>query len=56
MKVFVHEKGVTLVGKAWEIRQKLTEYQKKFEKVEDWVHFSNQNQPRDILLLDIYKK
>jgi hypothetical protein len=56
MKVYVHDKGVILVGKAWEIRQKLAEYQRKFNKVEDWVHFYHQKQPRDFLLLDIDKK
>jgi hypothetical protein len=38
MKVLVHEKGVILVGKAWEIKQKLIEYQKQFETVKAWVH------------------
>lgn len=37
MKVYVHNKGVILVGKAWEIKQKLIEYQRHFEMVKDWV-------------------
>jgi hypothetical protein len=38
MKVFVHEKGFILVGKAWEIKQKLIEYRKQFETVKAWVN------------------
>jgi hypothetical protein len=37
MKVYVHEKGITLVGKGWEVLQKLKEYRKEFENVSDWV-------------------
>jgi hypothetical protein len=37
MKVYVHEKGVIMVGKAWEIRQKLIEYRKQFETVKAWI-------------------
>lgn len=37
MNIYVHEKGITLTGKAWEIRQKLNEYSKSFELVSDWV-------------------
>jgi hypothetical protein len=39
MKIYVHEKGVVLVGKAWEIREKLKEYSKEFRLVKDWVEF-----------------
>ncbi|MBY0122512.1 Z-ring formation inhibitor MciZ [Bacillus sp. S/N-304-OC-R1] len=37
MKIHVHERGVLLVGKAWEIRQKLKEYSKEYQLVKDWV-------------------
>ncbi|MBS4215779.1 MULTISPECIES: Z-ring formation inhibitor MciZ [Neobacillus] len=37
MKVYVHEKGIILVGKGWEVLQKLKEYRKEFENVSDWV-------------------
>ncbi|WP_160721488.1 Z-ring formation inhibitor MciZ [Bacillus sp. USDA818B3_A] len=37
MKVYIHEDGITLVGKAWEIIQKLKEYQKDYVLVTDWV-------------------
>ncbi|WP_338470163.1 Z-ring formation inhibitor MciZ [Niallia sp. XMNu-256] len=37
MNIYVHEKGVLLTGKAWEIRQKLNEYGKCYEYVADWV-------------------
>ncbi|MCM3766486.1 Z-ring formation inhibitor MciZ [Neobacillus niacini] len=36
MKVYVHEKGIVLVGKGWEVLQKLKEYNRKFETVSDW--------------------
>lgn len=37
MKVYVHEKGIILVGKGWEILQKLKEYNKDYEFVSDWI-------------------
>lgn len=37
MKVYVHEKGIILVGKGWEIVQKLKECNKDFVSVSDWV-------------------
>ncbi|MEH7301405.1 Z-ring formation inhibitor MciZ [Neobacillus drentensis] len=37
MKVYVHEKGIILVGKGWEIVQKLKEYNKEYITVSDWV-------------------
>ncbi|MFD0827698.1 Z-ring formation inhibitor MciZ [Neobacillus sp. M.A.Huq-85] len=37
MKVYVHEKGVILVGKGWEVLQKLKVYNKEFVNVSDWV-------------------
>ncbi|ETI69832.1 Z-ring formation inhibitor MciZ [Neobacillus vireti] len=37
MKVYVHEKGIILVGKGWEILQKLKEYNKDYVFVADWV-------------------
>ncbi|MED1468129.1 Z-ring formation inhibitor MciZ [Bacillus salipaludis] len=37
MKVYVHEKGVLLVGKGWEVLQKLKEYNKDYVYVSDWV-------------------
>jgi hypothetical protein len=46
MKVYVHEKGVILVGKAWEIKQKLIEYRKQFETVEAWVNSSEYKENR----------
>jgi len=38
MKVYVHEKGVILAGKSWEILQKLKEYQKEYETVSNWIN------------------
>ncbi|MEH7120070.1 Z-ring formation inhibitor MciZ [Neobacillus vireti] len=37
MKVCIHEQGITLVGKAWEILEKLKEYNKDYVLVSDWV-------------------
>ncbi|MFJ5715653.1 Z-ring formation inhibitor MciZ [Neobacillus sp. NPDC093127] len=37
MKVYVHEKGIILVGKGWEMLQKLKEYNKDYVFVTDWV-------------------
>jgi hypothetical protein len=37
MKVYVHEKGIILVGKGWEIVQKLKEYNKEYPTVAEWV-------------------
>ncbi|PLR86064.1 Z-ring formation inhibitor MciZ [Bacillus canaveralius] len=37
MKLYVHEKGIVLVGKAWEIKRKLHEYGKQFTLLEEWV-------------------
>jgi hypothetical protein len=37
MKVYVHEKGILLVGKGWEILQKLKEYNKEYSTVSEWV-------------------
>ena len=30
MKVYVHDKGIILVGKGWEVLQKLKEYNKDY--------------------------
>jgi len=37
MKIYVHEKGIMLSGKAWEIKQKLKEYGNHYSLVKDWV-------------------
>ncbi|MEC1623692.1 Z-ring formation inhibitor MciZ [Bacillus mojavensis] len=37
MKVYRMQKGVVLVGKAWEVRAKLKEYGRTFRYVEDWI-------------------
>ncbi|MCP3738650.1 Z-ring formation inhibitor MciZ [Rossellomorea sp. BNER] len=38
MKIILHEKGIILVGKAWEIREKLKQYSQQYEYVADWIH------------------
>ncbi|MEH6906651.1 MULTISPECIES: Z-ring formation inhibitor MciZ [Neobacillus] len=41
MKVYVHEKGIILVGKGWEVLQKLKEYNKDHLTVSEWVNKVN---------------
>lgn len=36
MKIYVKENGVTIVGKAWQIRSALRHYMRHFETVKDW--------------------
>jgi hypothetical protein len=36
MKIYLLDKGVVLVGKAWEVREKLKEYSRKYKTVEQW--------------------
>ena len=37
MKIYVHEKGIVMAGKAWEIKAKLNQARKSFDLVEEWV-------------------
>ena len=37
MKIYVHDKGIVMAGKAWEIRQKLIEYRRQYELVKNWI-------------------
>ncbi|MBN6888341.1 cell division inhibitor MciZ-like protein [Cytobacillus horneckiae] len=37
MKIYIHDKGVILVGKAWQIRAKLKEYQNYYRDIKEWV-------------------
>lgn len=43
MKIIVHEKGIIMAGKAWEIREKLKKYQKDYHFVAEWI---NSNIPK----------
>ncbi|MGJ7919905.1 Z-ring formation inhibitor MciZ [Neobacillus sp. LXY-4] len=36
MKIYVHDKGFVLVGKAWEIKRKIAEYRRRYELMIDW--------------------
>jgi hypothetical protein len=40
MKIYITHNGITLVGKAWEIRAKLKEYSRQFETVQEWIQSS----------------
>ncbi|MCM3586432.1 Z-ring formation inhibitor MciZ [Mesobacillus maritimus] len=46
MKVYVYEHGFIMSGKAWEIRQKLKEYQKDYHSVKEWVNSVSKSLPR----------
>jgi hypothetical protein len=37
MKVYVHNQGIILVGKGWEVVQKLKEYNRYYSSVSDWI-------------------
>lgn len=37
MKLYVHEKGITMTGKAWEIREKLKEYSQHYYYLQEWI-------------------
>lgn len=36
MKIYVKANGITLVGKAWEIRSKLRQYCNTYDTIEQW--------------------
>ncbi|WNB93647.1 Z-ring formation inhibitor MciZ [Bacillus sp. NEB1478] len=38
MKIYLQPKGITLVGKAWQIKYMLKSYMKQHELVSDWIH------------------
>lgn len=38
MKIYLFEDRIMLVGKAWEIRNKLKEYSKHYTSVSEWLH------------------
>ncbi|MBO1578984.1 MULTISPECIES: Z-ring formation inhibitor MciZ [Bacillus] len=37
MKVYILPNRITLVGKAWQIRNKLKQYGKEYATVQDWI-------------------
>ncbi|WP_197208343.1 Z-ring formation inhibitor MciZ [Cytobacillus firmus] len=41
MKVYVHNRGIILTGKAWEVREKLKQYSRQYVLVKDWVESQN---------------
>ncbi|MGG0716613.1 Z-ring formation inhibitor MciZ [Robertmurraya massiliosenegalensis] len=45
MKVYVHDRGVILIGKAWEIRAKLKEYYQHYDRLHDWIQFMQNEKP-----------
>ena len=43
MKIYVHNNGITLAGKAWEIKRTLNEYSKEHKLVKDWISTVNKS-------------
>ncbi|MCS0672327.1 Z-ring formation inhibitor MciZ [Cytobacillus firmus] len=41
MKVYVHNRGIIMTGKAWEVREKLKQYSRQYVLVKDWVESQN---------------
>ncbi|MDF2037270.1 Z-ring formation inhibitor MciZ [Cytobacillus oceanisediminis] len=41
MKVYVHNRGIILTGKAWEVREKLKQYSRQYVLVKDWIESQN---------------
>jgi hypothetical protein len=37
MKIYVHDKGVILTGKVWEVQRKLKEYSEYYRLLSDWI-------------------
>lgn len=37
LKIYRFDKGIVLVGKAWEIRTKLKEYSRTYKTVNEWL-------------------
>ena len=37
MQIHIEENKIVLVGKAWEIREKLKEYSQKYHSVHQWI-------------------
>jgi glutaredoxin-related protein len=42
MKAYIAKDRIMLVGKAWEVRQKLKEYSKQYATVQAWIHGERQ--------------
>jgi hypothetical protein len=37
MKVYLQPNGVTLVGKAWQVKYMLKKYMKEYRTVQEWI-------------------
>lgn len=46
VKIYRHDQGITLVGKAWEIRAKLKEYGNIYSTVNEWVQNEKHNKKK----------
>ncbi|MFC0188381.1 Z-ring formation inhibitor MciZ [Fictibacillus aquaticus] len=40
MKVYIQPKGITLVGKSWQIKHMLKQYASRYHTVEEWISSS----------------
>ena len=45
MKIYLHEQGIIMTGKAWEIQHKLAEYRKQYKLVSQWIEGDRQTLP-----------
>ncbi|MGC4376436.1 Z-ring formation inhibitor MciZ [Fictibacillus sp. Mic-4] len=37
MKIYLQPNGVTMVGKAWQIKWMLKQYMKQYQTVQEWI-------------------
>jgi hypothetical protein len=40
LKVYIQPKGITLVGKGWQIKHMLKQYASRYQTVEEWISSS----------------
>lgn len=45
MKIYVKENGVTIVGKAWQVKAALRHYGRSFQTIEEWTRSVSKNKP-----------
>lgn len=44
MKIYVKENGVTIVGKAWQVKAALKHYGRSFKTIDDWTRSVSNHQ------------
>jgi hypothetical protein len=48
VKVYMRDNGVTVVGKAWQVKYILRKYMEEFDTVQEWIEH-NKNTTRPVL-------